>query len=319
MLQASCITPGCVVRRTLALPVRRCARCTVPTRRRGIGSATIDGLSGIAVPDSQEAAVEEAVQAVLSQLAPITSRPSKVVSKGFGVKPIPPALLHVEIPIASQDPQPLTDLAFSLGAKLAAALRLSRPADTLLVFSDTGAVAHASRRLEGGSTTLLQARVMELRQACRQEAVQAPLLLMMAPTLEEVALAEQLVEETWSGGQVAVLVNAGFKAAGAPVVTLPQPQADFVGRLLDVYCFQPVSIKGFLGSKEGAVVRRVERGGAEAAVWRILLTRPGGRMEQVGQTRQRPSNTDLELAFINASAAASPLTNLVKAFRGKGK
>ncbi|GFH21087.1 DUF1995 domain-containing protein [Haematococcus lacustris] len=263
--------------------------------------------------------VEEAVQAVLSQLAPITSRPSKVVSKGFGVKPIPPALLHVEIPIASQDPQPLTDLAFSLGAKLAAALRLSRPADTLLVFSDTGAVAHASRRLEGGSATLPQARVMELRQACRQEAVQAPLLLMMAPTLEEVALAEQLVEETWSGGQVAVLVNAGFKAAGASVVSLPQPQADFVGRLLEVYCFQPVSIKGFLGSKEGAVVRRVERGGAEAAVWRILLMRPGGRMEQVGQTRQRPSNTDLELAFINASAAASPLTNLVKAFRGKGK
>lgn len=37
---------------------------------------------------------------------------------------------------------------------------------------------------------------------------------------------------------------------------------------------------------------------------------------QVGQMSRRPTSSDLELAFINAKAAQSPLTSLVKGFRG---
>lgn len=37
---------------------------------------------------------------------------------------------------------------------------------------------------------------------------------------------------------------------------------------------------------------------------------------QVGQMKRRPTQSDLELAFINAKAAQSPLTSLVKGVRG---
>lgn len=37
---------------------------------------------------------------------------------------------------------------------------------------------------------------------------------------------------------------------------------------------------------------------------------------QVGQMKRRPTGSDLELAFINAKAAQSPLTSLVKGVRG---
>lgn len=36
---------------------------------------------------------------------------------------------------------------------------------------------------------------------------------------------------------------------------------------------------------------------------------------QVGQTKARPSQQELELAFLNASAASSPLTSAAKGFR----
>lgn len=38
--------------------------------------------------------------------------------------------------------------------------------------------------------------------------------------------------------------------------------------------------------------------------------------QQVGQMSRRPTASDLELAFINAKAAQSPLTSLVKGVKG---
>jgi hypothetical protein len=35
-------------------------------------------------------------------------------------------------------------------------------------------------------------------------------------------------------------------------------------------------------------------------------------LEQVGQMKTRPQQSDLELIFMNASAASSPLTSVVK-------
>jgi hypothetical protein len=83
---------------------------------------------------------------------------------------------------------------------------------------------------------------------------------------------------------------------------------------------------------EGAVLRelpppssRRSGGGADedegvgvgGGQWRVLLKdRRSGRFMQVGALKRRPTPSDLELAFINAKAAQSPLTSLVKGVRG---
>jgi hypothetical protein len=68
-----------------------------------------------------------------------------------------------------------------------------------------------------------------------------------------------------------------------------------------------------VGGQEGAVLRRASKGGALSAVpWQILVEQRGGRFLQVGQMKRRPSQSDLELAFMNASAAKSPLTGAVR-------
>jgi hypothetical protein len=53
-------------------------------------------------------------------------------------------------------------------------------------------------------------------------------------------------------------------------------------------------------------------GGLASAPWQILAAQRDGRFQQVGQMKRRPTQSDLELAFMNASAAASPLTGAVK-------
>jgi hypothetical protein len=56
--------------------------------------------------------------------------------------------------------------------------------------------------------------------------------------------------------------------------------------------------------------------GAAAAPWQILAAQRDGRHLQVGSMKRRPSQSDLELAFMNASAAASPLAGAARAARG---
>jgi hypothetical protein len=57
----------------------------------------------------------------------------------------------------------------------------------------------------------------------------------------------------------------------------------------------------------------MQQGGDDS--WRILW-RSGQQHVQVGRTKRRPTSDDLQLAFMNAAAADSPLTKTVKFFKG---
>lgn len=90
---------------------------------------------------------------------------------------------------------------------------------------------------------------------------------------------------------------------------LPQQRARCAG---DTPCVMPLP-QGLLGGKEGAVLRNMQQGGDDS--WRILW-RSGQQHVQVGRTKRRPTSDDLQLAFMNAAAADSPLTKTVKFFKG---
>lgn len=100
--------------------------------------------------------------------------------------------------------------------------------------------------------------------------------------LLQVALVEQLVADTWTG-PAAVLLNASFLSPGTSVPAAQQP---FVSNFGTAYCFQPVEIKGLLGSINGAVVK-VSGPGADGPLWRICMSKQGvssdGNMVQVGR------------------------------------
>jgi len=122
-----------------------------------------------------------------------------------------------------------------------------------------------------------------------------------------VALVEQLVQEVWAG-PCAVVLNPTWHDG------LPR-EFDAVVRSFEVaYSFMPISVKGLVGGQEGAVLKRgAAKGGALASIpWQILAAQRDGRLLQVGQMKRRPAQSDLEVAFMNASAAKSPLTGAVK-------
>ncbi|GFR49679.1 hypothetical protein Agub_g11827, partial [Astrephomene gubernaculifera] len=166
-----------------------------------------------------------------------------------------------------------------------------------------------------------------LREACRTSGRLGGVLLLVEPAVSDVALVEQLLEEVWSG-PAAVLLNpqwgqlqggAGGQGQSAPPQLPPEYQR--LAESVEVrYSLLLCAIQGLLGRKEGAVLlTSADPPGPSAAPrgapWRILL-RQGEEFVQVGAMPRRPSSGDLELAFLNASAAASPLTKTAKFLRG---
>lgn len=69
------------------------------------------------------------------------------------------------------------------------------------------------------------------------------------------------------------------------------------------------------------MVRHVQQGAPQQSPWKVLQ-QVKDEFIQVGQLKKRPQQSELELIFINASAASSPVTQAVKFFKGlagKGK
>jgi len=268
----------------------------------------------VAIPSSQEAAIKDAAKAVAYELKDVTLTKS---NKGFSKSKAGKVWTSVDIPTAQQGAAAQVSLVCQLVTLLAQSLK-GGPSFTV-VFVDAQAAAlaapAASPRAGGdkGAPTLpAGTRVLELRAACREPVLSGSVLVLVGPKVAEVALVEQLVAETWSG-PAACLVNADLLTAGG----VPDAQREFVSQVGCAWAFQPVEVKGLLGNMTGAALKTA--GPGDAGAWRILMSKPevgGEQMVQIGQMRRRPSPSDLELAFINANASASPLTKLAGGLRG---
>lgn len=77
-----------------------------------------------------------------------------------------------------------------------------------------------------------------------------------------------------------------------------------------------IGVQAFIvTTTQGAVSKRVVKGTAGEVPWQILKQGWGNNWKVIGQMQRRPSSEDLELAFLNASAAESPITAGIKAVK----
>jgi hypothetical protein len=117
----------------------------------------------------------------------------------------------------------------------------------------------------------------------------------------------------------ASLQGAAIDVSGAAAVVYvnpPPPSSDNNNSsptdIETVYCFMPVAIKASLITvKQGAVFKP-----SPASQFRVYMDE--GKKEgwkQVGMMKERPTNSDIEVVFYNATAANSPLTKAAKALK----
>lgn len=265
---------------------RRCQPRTAHASSRVSRTGAVTNPSAsITVPDSQGTAVRDAAACVLVQVK--VAKDTKAKSKPK-VKAGKQVRLAVEIPIADQSPQAVASLATSLLKELK-----KGELPWKLIYADV-------------ATAKSQATV-DLQQACKLVSLRESIVV-VCPRLEDVALVEQLTTEVHQGASI-VLLNADWSPG------LPQAYQRTISSFDTAYCFMPLAIQGLLGTKEGALLRALDDPGAADVPWRIFYS-SGGQLAQVGQTKTRPSPDDLQLAFMNAAAAESPLTRTVKFFRG---
>ena len=128
-------------------------------------------------------------------------------------------------------------------------------------------------------------------------------LLLVAPPAD----ADRAVRATLAAakGRPVVLVNA-------PADVLASPPPPYGRGWTAAYVFQPIVIQGFLGATtSGTVLCAADARGAPPA-WFIL----DSKNSLIGRAQRRPTPTDLEDAFYNAAAVASPLTKGAAALKG---
>ncbi|CAL8470970.1 g10512 [Coccomyxa elongata] len=236
--------------------------------------------------------VQQACEALSTRLD--DSKAKGKPTKGFKLSNV--KRLTAEIPVADDSPTSVVSLAEDLLKGLAPELASS----VTLVFGDVEAALLAS--------TKVQNQVVALDDA-PDEPLVGPLLI-VGPSAGQLGEAEELLRK-WRG-RVVILLNPEW-AEGQSV---PSNHTAFVKSFEVVYCFQPIAIQAFIvTTTQGAVSKRVVKGQSGQAPWQILKQGWGNNWKIIGQMQRRPTSQDLELAFLNASAAESPITAGIKAVK----
>lgn len=239
------------------------------------------------VPESREEAVAQACTCIAAQLK--TKKKAKAFSGGStGLR-----RLLVEVPLSSESSKQYAELGLEF-AKQLSALELGT---MTYVYFDTQAAQLAAAAADKPNNVVIASL-----ESARGQALTGTLVL-VCPSEKQIEEASKLVAN-WLG-TLCVGINAAWDADRAP-----PDQRSFVRTFTVVYSFLPLAIQFFLSKKEGAVFKF----GAEP--WRIFSQQTDGTLKQVAQQAQRrPNQDDLELAFLNQSAAESPLTAAAKGFR----
>jgi len=279
---------------------------------RGPPRAAASPLPPPPVPSSREAAVAQAATSLDASLT-VGGRgrgggasPRKGKKKGkaapSGFTPAAAARITLEIPVADDSPSATAALA----ADVLACLPPSVAASAHLCFGDVDAALAASDLLPATPVTALDG-------AGEGEAEQPPpgaWLLLAAPPASSPSLAPLLA--AWRSRDVAAL-NPGW--------------AGDARGWRAAYAFQPIAVAALLSSTPGAILAARAPGGPPDPTWFIYKQERGGgglmgvgggdpTFAVVGRSQKRPTVADLEDAFYNASAAASPVTKGVAALKG---
>jgi hypothetical protein len=269
------------------------------------------------LPDSREDAISQACAAIASHLPVVKSQKSKkkaapASAPGFAGDT---KKLSVEIPVADESQA----AAMQLAKDVISALPSPWPSQFTYVVCSTNT---ASETAFSSKTVSLAACLAD-----ETDSLLGSCIVIVAPKISQVAAVEQLMGR-WLGS-VCVLLNAEWAplAAEEDLGSIDSVHTAFVRSFQVVYCFMPLLIKAFVVStQEGAVFRYVGGnkktgfssgdGGEETGdPWRIFM-RQNDSWEPVARMNRRPSSTDVEVSFYNASAANSPLTQGAKFLKG---
>jgi hypothetical protein len=244
------------------------------------------------LPESRESSIQQAAEALAAQL------PKE--KKGKNAKTGGMRKLSIDVPIADESAAGVVALA----RDLLAGLQRSAADSFTVIFGDQAAAAAA----EGGRG--LSNAVVAVDPAAGSR-LAGPLLIVGA-TQQQVADVQEMLFG-WRGTFVATL-NATWDAEDATDTDL----ASFVKSFEHVYCFGPLDVQGFFSKRSGCIFKWVKKGSPAAAPWHILLREGDAAWQVVGRQARRPTSGDLEVAFYNAAAVNSPLTQGVRFIKGLG-
>ncbi|KAM2246457.1 hypothetical protein COP2_007718 [Malus domestica] len=256
-------------------------------------------------PTSKEAAIQQAKTCLSATL----SKPLNNLRLTTKLKKPKQPRFRLEIPVADDSPESLSNLAIQLFQDLPIKRRSSK-VNVLIIWSNA-AFAESAVKAFGASpwSPVEHSDISSIANGNTDNLNSADVVVFLAPEGTQLAVIKTVTDLLFPRPVVIFNPRWAFEEE-AELGEL----GGFVDSFEVIFSFMGLEVKGLLSSRSGVVFRCVRDGVVSGEKWAVFVEE-GGELKMVSTFKSRPSIGEVENVLYNLMAINSPVTKSVKFFR----
>ncbi|KAK9938357.1 hypothetical protein M0R45_015100 [Rubus argutus] len=263
-------------------------------------------LSSPTPPNSKEAAIQQAKTCLTTTL----EKPLNNLRLTNKLKKLKQPRFRIEIPVADDSPESLSQLALQVFGDLPIK-RKGSPVNILVLWPDITFTKAALKAFESRPSSPVQHfDISSIANGNTRILSDADVAVFLAPEGSQLAVMKTVVDLLYPRPVVIFNPKWGFEEE-AEFGEL----SSFVGSFEVIFSFMGLEVKGLLSKRNGVIFKCVRDGVVSGEKWAVLVEEEQGELKLVSTFKSRPSIAEVEYVLYNLMAMNSPVTKSVKFFR----
>ncbi|XP_004294338.1 PREDICTED: uncharacterized protein LOC101295203 [Fragaria vesca subsp. vesca] len=267
---------------------------------------SLSPLCSLTPPNSKEAAIQQAKTCLTTTL----EKPLNNLRLTSKLKKLKQPRFRIEIPVADDSPESLSQLALHFFKDLPIK-RKGSPVNILVLWPDiTSAESAVKAFMSSPASPVEHLDIPSVANGNTRISNTADVAVFLAPEPSQVAVMKTVAELLYPRPVVMFNPKWGFEEE-AEFGEL----SGFVGSFEVIFSFMGLEVKGLLSKRNGVVFKCVRNGVVSGEKWAVLVEEEQGELKLVSAFKTRPSISEVEYVLYNLMAMNSTVTKSVKFFR----
>ncbi|XP_062018252.1 uncharacterized protein LOC133734656 [Rosa rugosa] len=263
-------------------------------------------LSSPTPPNSKEAAIQQAKTCLSTTL----EKPLNNLRLTSKLKKLKQPRFRIEIPVADDSPESLSQLALQFFRDLPIK-RKGSPVNTVILWPDITSTESALKAFKSSPSSQVEhLDIPSVANGNTRISNNADVVVFLAPEPSQVAVMKTVVDLLYPRPVVIFNPKWGFEEE-AEFGEL----SGFVGSFEVIFSFMGLEVKGLLSKRNGVIFKCVRNGVVSGKKWAVLVEEEQGELKVVSTFKSRPSIAEVEYVLYNLMAMNSPVTKSVKFFK----
>ncbi|XP_050368509.1 uncharacterized protein LOC126786661 [Argentina anserina] len=269
-------------------------------------SRALCSLSSPTPPNSKEAAIQQAKTCLTKTL----EKPLNNLRLTSKLKKLKQPRFRIEIPVADDSPESLSQLALQFFRDLPIT-RKGSPVNIAVLWPDIASTESAVKAFRSSpSSPVEHFDILSVANGNTRISNTADVAVFLAPDPSQVAVMKTVAELLYPKPVIMFNPKWGFEAEGEF-----GELSSFVGSFEVIFSFMGLEVKGLLSKRNGVVFKCVKNGVVSGEKWAVLVEEEQGELKLASTFKTRPSISEVEYVLYNLMAMNSPVTKSVKFFR----